>query len=117
MVLELHFRSSGHTEVPQAVLTFRQKWSPFQKNVSFPVVDLLVIVHKRDQREGANILSFMSQKWAILVVFRSRGVIFFLGSAHRLTGMEQIAVTALTKWPQNRFELVLNNYWKHVFYS
>lgn len=62
MVLELHFRSSGHGEVPQAVLTFQQKWIPPQKKVSFPSVDSLVIVHKRDHREEANILSFMSQK-------------------------------------------------------
>lgn len=36
MVLELHFRSSGHREVPQAVLTFRQKWSPVQKKRLLP---------------------------------------------------------------------------------
>lgn len=64
MVLELHFRSLGHRS-PSGRVDISAKVEPPHppaKKVSFPGVDSLIIVHKRAQREGANILSFMSQK-------------------------------------------------------
>lgn len=82
MVLELHFRSLGHRS-PSGRVDISAKVEPpipLQKKVCFPGVDSLIIVHKRAQREGANILSFMSQKWVFLllfVVFEFGGIIFF----------------------------------------
>lgn len=56
MVLELHFRSSGHRS-PSGCVDISARVEPHPpKKVSFPSVDSLVIVHKRAQREGLNIL-------------------------------------------------------------
>lgn len=77
MVLELHFRSSGHRS-PSGCVDISAKVEPPQKKVSFPGVDSLVIVHKRAQRAGANILSFISQKcFFFFVIFEFGGIIFF----------------------------------------
>lgn len=58
MVLELHFRSSGHRS-PSGYVDISAKVEPTRPpiKVSFSGVDLLAIVHQRAQREGANILS------------------------------------------------------------
>lgn len=74
----------GTQRSPSGGVDISTKVESLPKNVSFPVVGSLVIVHKRDQREGANILSFMSQKWAFLGIWRSH---FLLGSTQNGHGI------------------------------